>query len=106
MPQRSAQWLGISGWIRLAPMRHLIIRRTGCLWRVIPLNWQPFLDEIITHPAPDDFRAPIIFASRSTYRFSDNLVRHLPDQRTGGSTKFRCREPAPLDWSQWPLLHL
>jgi hypothetical protein len=42
-------------------------------WMRLPLSgypdfsvWQPYLDEILRHPAPDEFRAGIIFVRRST----------------------------------------
>src|SRR6202040_2164714 len=57
-------------------------------WMRLPLSgypdfatWQPFLDDIITHPAPDAFRAA---HDRDPRLSRHDLVRHFPNQRIGG----------------------
>ena len=81
-------------------------------WMHLPLTgypdfrisvWQPYLDEILRHPEPDDFRA------RHNFRATiDNpgvschdLVRYFPDKRAGGlyTPPLPRRQPAFMDWT-------
>jgi predicted acyl esterase len=86
-------------------------------WMRLPLTgypdfatWQPYLDEIIIHPAPDDFRARHNFRRTIGHsRFScDYLVRYLPDQRAGGvpGHSGASWQSKIVDWPQRALLRL
>ena len=86
-------------------------------WMHLPLagypdfaTWQPFLDEIISHPAPDEFRARHNFRRHDRHsRISRHqLVRHLPDQRHRGVPGHpgAHRHPEAVDRAERALLCL